>query len=151
MYADRITDSMEQAIDETNRRRAKQVAYNEANGVDPQPLRKKIADITDMLAREDADTASCSAAAGDSRAARRRCPAVQREAGSSAELAGLPSGELADLIQQLTDQMHTAAAELQFEVAARLRDEISDLKKELRRCSRPGSDLSLTHGRDLSS
>ena len=124
MYADKITPSMEMAIDETNRRRAKQIAYNEEHGVDPQPLRKKIADITDMLAREDADTAELLGVGGDSsRAARRRCRAGGKaKAGEKAkELAGgLPSSDLADLIQQLTDQMHNAAAELQFEVAARL-------------------------------
>ena len=142
MYADKITASMEQAIDETNRRRAKQVAYNTEHGVDPQPLRKKIADITEMLAREDEDTEELLGRAGtaaSSRAARRRCPAVGPGAGGGSarastrpDLAGLPSADLADLIQELTDQMKAAAAELQFEVAARLRDEISDLKKELR-------------------
>ena len=136
MYADRITDSMEQAIDETNRRRAKQVAYNVAAGVDPQPLRKKIADITDMLAREDADT--------EAAARRRRTAAVARQgagAGSVAAATGprrprpgraCRPRDLAELVQELTDQMHAAAKELQFEVAARMRDEISDLKKELR-------------------
>ena len=127
MYADRITDSMGWAIEETNRRRAKQVAYNTANGIDPTPLRKKIGDITDMLAREDADTATLLAATGDKR--RKGAPVPL---GHTTELANLPSGELADLIEQLSEQMRAAAAELQFEVAARLRDEIGDLKKELR-------------------
>jgi excinuclease ABC subunit B len=135
MYADRITDSMAKAIDETNRRRAKQVAYNEACGVDPQPLRKKIADITDMLAREDADTMELIGGAGRQQS-RGKAPVPglsSRDAGRHArDLAGLPSSDLADLVQQLTDQMHAAAAELQFEVAARLRDEIAELKKELR-------------------
>jgi excinuclease ABC subunit B len=126
MYADKITDSMAAAIDETNRRRAKQVAYNKAHGVDPQPLRKKIGDITDLLAREDADTERLLAATGDGR--RRGAPVPLGER----NLKDLPSGELRSLIEQLTDQMHAAAAELQFEVAARLRDEIRDLKKELR-------------------
>jgi len=126
MYADSITDSMAAAIDETNRRRAKQVAYNQANGIDPTPLRKKIGDITDLLAREDADTTALLAATGD---ARRRGAAVPL---GERSLKDLPSGELASLIEQLTAQMHAAAAELQFEVAARLRDEIGDLKKELR-------------------
>ncbi|MFC5678883.1 excinuclease ABC subunit UvrB [Aeromicrobium endophyticum] len=128
MYADRITDSMAYAIDETNRRRAKQVAYNTANGIDPTPLRRKIGDITDMLAREDADTASLLAATGDKRRKGAPVPLGQH----TADLANLPSGELADLIEQLSEQMRAAAAELQFEVAARLRDEIGDLKKELR-------------------
>jgi excinuclease ABC subunit B len=120
MYADRITPSMESAIDETNRRRAKQVAYNVANGVDPQPLRKKIADITEMLAR------------GDPRKKKAPVPGLSKMRETSPDLAGLPSSDLAELVQQLTEQMHAAAAELQFEVAARLRDEISELKKELR-------------------
>jgi excinuclease ABC subunit B len=128
MYADRITDSMAYAIDETNRRREKQVAYNTANGIDPTPLRRKIGDITDMLAREDADTASLLAATGDKR--RKGAPVPLGK--HTADLANLPSGELAALIEQLSEQMRAAAAELQFEVAARLRDEIGDLKKELR-------------------
>jgi excinuclease ABC subunit B len=114
MYADKITASMAKAIDETNRRRAKQVAYNKKMGVDPQPLRKKIADITDMLAREEEDTAILIS---------REKPQAKRHT---------PSGDLVVLIQELTDQMRAAAGELQFELAARLRDEISDLKRELR-------------------
>ncbi len=159
MYADRITDSMAKAIDETNRRRAKQVAYNQACGVDPRPLRKKIADITDMLAREDADTAELIGGGGRQQS-RGKAPVPglsSRDAGRHArDLAGLPSSDLADLVQQLTDQMHAAAAELQFEVAARLRDEIAELKKELRQMVSAGvrayprggdrwrTDLSLT-------
>lgn len=133
MYADSITDSMAAAIDETNRRREKQVAYNRAHGIDPQPLRKKIADITDMLAREDADTDDL-LASRQGRRGRSPMPAFAvKDVGAHArELAGLPAGDLADLVQQLTDQMHAAAAELQFELAARLRDEIAELKKELR-------------------
>jgi excinuclease ABC subunit B len=142
MYADQITDSMAKAIDETNRRRAKQVAYNEACGVDPQPLRKRIADITDMLAREDADTAELIGGGGRQQS-RGKAPVPglsSRDVGRHArDLAGLPSSDLADLVQQLTDQMHAAAAELQFEVAARLRDEISDLKKELRQMVSAGA------------
>jgi excinuclease ABC subunit B len=128
MYADSITDSMAAAIDETNRRREKQVAYNQERGIDPQPLRKKIGDITDLLAREDADTDALLAATGDAR----RRGAVVPLGGGDRNLKEQPSGELASLIEQLTGQMHAAAAELQFEVAARLRDEIGDLKKELR-------------------
>jgi excinuclease ABC subunit B len=142
MYADRITDSMERAIDETNRRRAKQVAYNVAHGVDPQPLRKRIADITDMLAREDADTAELLGGGGRQQS-RGKAPTPgfsSRDSGGFArDLAGMPSRELADLVQQLTDQMHASAAELQFEVAARLRDEISELKKELRQMVEAGA------------
>lgn len=139
MYADRITPSMESAIDETNRRRAKQVAYNTAHGIDPQPLRKKIADITDMLAREDESTQELLETWQhmDPKHRKAPVPALSRMAGGEAgqhskDLAGLPSAELAQLIQELTDQMKGAAAELHFELAARLRDEIGDLKKELR-------------------
>jgi len=136
MYADRITDSMAKAIDETNRRRAKQVAYNVANGVDPQPLRKRISDITEMLAREDADTEELIGGGGRQQS-RGKAPvpglSSRGAAGGHARtLGGLPAVDLADLIQQLTDQMHLAAGELQFELAARLRDEIGELKKELR-------------------
>ncbi|HEY5187267.1 MAG TPA: excinuclease ABC subunit UvrB [Actinomycetes bacterium] len=135
MYADQITPSMQHAIDETNRRRAKQVAYNTERGLDPQPLRKRISDITELLAREDADTEQL---IGSGRSqSRGRGPVRGGGRGvdvgrHSTDLAGMPRAELADLIQQLTDQMHASAAELQFEVAARLRDEIGDLKKELR-------------------
>ncbi|MEU8221979.1 excinuclease ABC subunit UvrB [Kribbella sp. NPDC048915] len=141
MYADKITPSMEQAIDETNRRRAKQIAYNTEHGVDPQPLRKRIADITDMLAREDADTAELLGSGRTQSRGKAPVPGGGKKAGEKAkELAGgLPSSDLADLIQQLTDQMHNAAAELQFEVAARYRDEISELKKELRQMTNAGA------------
>ena len=125
MYADKITPSMGAAIDETNRRRAKQVAYNLEHGIDPQPLRKKIADITDMLAREDADTERLVGRYGAPGSA----PVPIR---SDRNLGALPDTELAGLVQELTDQMHAAAKELQFELAARLRDEIADLKKTLR-------------------
>ncbi len=125
MYADRITPSMGAAIDETNRRRAKQVAYNFERGIDPQPLRKKIADITDMLAREDADTERLVGQFGASRAT--PVPGMPDR-----DLGTLPDTELAGLVRELTDQMHAAAKELQFELAARLRDEIADLKKTLR-------------------
>ena len=118
MYADKITPSMRKAIDETNRRRAIQVAFNESHGVDPQPLRKKIADITDLLAREDADTAALMQ------------ESTTRRKGS--RMAGAPETELVSLIDDLTKQMHQAAADLHFELAARLRDEVGDLKRELR-------------------
>jgi excinuclease ABC subunit B len=139
MYADKITPAMRMAIDETTRRREKQVAYNEERGLDPQPLRKKIADVTDMLAREDLDTQELLAGGyrnnrkvkGEGRGA--RVPGSPKEAATTGNrLSGAAASELAELIQELTDQMHAAAAELQFEVAARLRDEISGLKKELR-------------------
>ncbi|RXR22058.1 excinuclease ABC subunit UvrB [Oerskovia turbata] len=134
MYADKITPAMAQAIEETTRRREKQVAYNLEHGVDPTPLRKKIADVTDMLAREDIDTQEL-LAGGYRQPGKGRAPvpgAPQGGATTANRLAGVAAGELADLIQELSDQMHAAAAELQFELAARLRDEISGLKKELR-------------------
>ncbi len=145
MYADRITPSMESAIDETNRRRQIQIDYNTEHGIDPTPLRKKIADITEMLAREDENTQALLQTWADvgqkgraggvkptSGKAVAPTPSLSRLHDELPDTAGIPSTELADLIQQLTDQMRNAAAELQFEVAARLRDEISELKKELR-------------------
>ena len=129
MYADKITESMRVAIDETNRRRAKQVAYNLEHGLDPQPLRKKIADITDLISREDEDTELFMA----NQKSGSRIPTSVRE-----NLKSIPARDLGDLIDQLSEQMHTAASELQFEVAARLRDEISELKKELRQMSQAG-------------
>lgn len=135
MYADRVTPSMERAIDETNRRRAKQTAYNEANGIDPQPLRKKIADILDTLAREDADTDRLLGAGRQQSRGKAPVPGyATRQTGQHAKaIAGeMPRAQLESLIQSLTDQMHQAATDLQFEVAARLRDEIKDLKRELR-------------------
>ncbi len=136
MYADTITPAMRLALDETERRREKQIAYNTERGIDPQPLRKRIGDITDMLAREDADTAELLGGAGR-QASRGKAPVPGLGSRSAphderTRLAGAAAHELADLIQQLTDQMHAAAGELQFELAARLRDEISGLKKELR-------------------
>ncbi|MBM7787599.1 excinuclease ABC subunit UvrB [Tenggerimyces flavus] len=136
MYADSMTPSMQSAIEETNRRRAKQVAYNTERGVDPQPLRKKIADITDMLAREDEDTQKLLGGSGRQQS-RGKSPVPslgsRAEVGQHARnLVAMPSSDLADLIQDLNDQMHSAAEQLQFELAARLRDEISELKRELR-------------------
>src|SRR6478609_5989011 len=138
MYADKMTPSMEEAIDETNRRREKQIAYNREQGVDPQPLRKKIADITDMLEREDADTEALlgsgrSQSRGKGRGGAGGRGALAADVGLPAgSRADLPAGDLANLIQELTAQMHQAASDLHFELAARLRDEIGDLKKELR-------------------
>ena len=129
MYADNITASMEKAIDETNRRRAKQVAYNLERGVDPQPLRKKIADITDMIARESDDTDELIAGI---KGAKGSVPFVERGKGS------LARQELASLIGSLTEQMRGAADELQFELAGRLRDEIKELKRELRSMDEAG-------------
>ena len=144
MYADRITDSMANAIDETNRRRAIQVAYNKEHGVDPQPLRKKIADITDQLAREDADTNALLGSFDYGKGKRGITGATKPGAKKGAAqvrsdgLAAAPAEDLVGLIAQLTEQMHGAAAELQFEVAARIRDEVSELKKELRQMQAAG-------------
>ncbi|MDP2774267.1 MAG: UvrB/UvrC motif-containing protein, partial [Nocardioides sp.] len=133
----------------TNRRRAIQVAYNTEHGIDPTPLRKKIADITEMLAREDENTQELlqtwAGTAAQGRAggvkAKQPVPGLSKAASGkhARDLAGLPSSELAALIQELTDQMKGAAAELQFELAARLRDEIGDLKKELRQMMEAGA------------
>jgi excinuclease ABC subunit B len=135
MYADNITAAMAQAIDETNRRRAKQVAYNLERGIDPQPLRKKIADITDMITKEAEDTAELAAGI-------KRGKSHSISAGLEAQIASahsLPRQELMALIESLTEQMKTAASELAFEVAARLRDEIRELKKELRGMEEAGT------------
>jgi excinuclease ABC subunit B len=140
MYADKITPSMELAIEETNRRRVKQVAYNAENGVDPQPLRKKIADITEMLAREDENTEELlqtwqQMGQGKGKG-RSPVPALGHKA--QRDGTAMPSTELAELVQELTEQMKAAAAELHFELAARLRDEIADLKRELRQMMEAG-------------
>ncbi len=131
MYADVLTDSMKIAIDETNRRREKQIAYNVENGIDPTPLRKAIADITDVLAREGADTQELLS----KRDGRKRSPTpnLRREG-----LAASGANDLESIIRDLDEQMHAAAAELKFELAARLRDEVSDLKKELRQMEAAG-------------
>ncbi|MDQ0672697.1 excinuclease ABC subunit B [Pseudarthrobacter siccitolerans] len=138
MYADRITDSMAHAIDETNRRRAIQVAYNTEKGIDPQPLRKKIADITDQLAKEDADTQELLSNNRLAKGGKRKAAAKGAAQVRSDGLAAAPAEDLVGLIEQLTEQMHGAAAELQFEVAARIRDEVSELKKELRQMQAAG-------------
>jgi excinuclease ABC subunit B len=126
MYADSVTAAMAQAIDETNRRRAKQVAYNLENGIDPTPLRKKIADITDLITKEAEDSQSLTQG---SKNKANQTPAIKHQRLSGVSL---PRQELLALIESLTDQMKSAAAELQFELAARLRDELRDLKRELR-------------------
>ena len=166
MYADRITDSMRLAIDETNRRREVQEAYNKEHGIDPTPLRKRIADITDQLAREDADTADLlggmggikvgfeygagkrgyTAAMTDEQRAKAAAAGAadsqDHDGGSTpasaANLAALPAKDLEDLIAQMSAQMHQAAVDLQFELAARIRDEVAELKKELRQIKREG-------------
>jgi excinuclease ABC subunit B len=135
MYADNITRSMALAIDETNRRRAKQVAYNLERGVDPQPLRKKIADITDLISRESDDTSAL--LASEKKSGKRSSEGIS--AGLNAKgVVSLPRKDLVALIGSLTDQMRSAAGDLQFEVAAKLRDEIRILKKELRSMEEAG-------------
>ncbi|MFI5838336.1 excinuclease ABC subunit UvrB [Catenuloplanes sp. NPDC051500] len=141
MYADKITPSMRLAIDETDRRRAKQVAYNEEHGLSPQPLRKKIHDILDDIYREAEDTESAlggpivGGAGRQMSRGKAPVPETRSKGGKAAATparAGMARAELTDLIQNLNDQMLGAARELQFELAARIRDEIHELKKELR-------------------
>ncbi|MCX5408024.1 excinuclease ABC subunit UvrB [Streptomyces sp. NBC_00335] len=159
MYADSITPAMAQAIDETNRRREKQVAYNTAHGIDPQPLRKKINDIVATIAREELDTEELLGTGyrqtKDGKALKAPVPALggkaaQAASGGKAGAKGAkgakgpvvatdrPAAELASLIEQMTERMRGAAAELQFEVAARIRDEVGELKKELRQMKEAG-------------
>lgn len=130
MYADVMTDSMQLAIEETNRRRDKQLEYNRVNGIDPTPLRKRIADITEVLAREEADTAALLRG----RDGKKTSPVPMRREG----IAAAGANDLEDLIRDLNEQMLEAAGELKFELAARLRDEVSELKRELRQMEKAG-------------
>ncbi|MGY1670019.1 excinuclease ABC subunit UvrB [Geodermatophilus sp. SYSU D00710] len=137
MYADTITPSMATAIEETNRRREKQIAYNRERGIDPQPLRKKIVDILDGIYREAEDGGAELVGGSGRQQSRGKAPvpglsSKTRGKAGAIDVQGLPRAELADLISQMNEQMLAAARELQFEVAARLRDELSELKKELR-------------------
>src|SRR5690348_1016506 len=154
MYADTVTPSMQRAIEETNRRRAKQVAYNTERGIDPQPLRKKLTDILDDIYREAEDTAGqfghgpggAIIGGAGRQMSRGKAPVPETRSrgkggttkgaaaagGSTPARAGMARIELSTLIQDLNEQMLGAARELQFELAARIRDEISELKKELR-------------------
>ncbi|MHA4817363.1 excinuclease ABC subunit UvrB [Streptomyces aculeolatus] len=149
MYADKITPGMEKAIDETNRRRAKQVAYNEEHGIDPQPLRKKINDIVAQIVREEVDTeallGSGYRSAKPDLPAKAPVPELRQKtkpAGRGAEAAAAPTetpaADLAAQIEDMTARMRSAAADLQFEVAARLRDEVAEMKKELRQMKEAG-------------
>ncbi len=121
MYADKVTASMQRAIDITQQRRLRQIAYNLEHGIDPQTIRKAVGDILSLLRPDDS-----SPVPGKDRRRQRERDKVQRE------LKTLPQQELARLIQTLEEEMHEAAAELKFEYAARLRDEVNELRRELR-------------------
>ncbi|MER6959114.1 MULTISPECIES: excinuclease ABC subunit UvrB [unclassified Streptomyces] len=152
MYADKITPGMERAIEETNRRRERQVAYNTANGIDPQPLRKKINDIVAQISREEVDTeqllGSGYRAKKDGRGTKAPVPSLGDKAAKGAKSKAAkgkatvptdrPAAELAEQIEEMTERMRAAAADLQFEVAARIRDEVSEMKKELRQMREAG-------------
>jgi excinuclease ABC subunit B len=138
MYAESITPAMAQAIDETNRRRAKQVAYNLENGIDPTPLRKRIADITDLITKEAEDTDSLALDSKGSKGSKSVIPSLGFSTAGGLKHS-LPRQELLGLIESLTDQMKLAASELAFELAGRLRDEIRELKKELRGMEEAGT------------
>ncbi|MEU4995461.1 excinuclease ABC subunit UvrB [Streptomyces sp. NPDC021622] len=152
MYADKITPAMEQAIDETNRRREKQIAYNKEKGIDPQPLRKKINDIVSAIAREEVDTEELLGTdyrkAKEGKDAKAPVPALGGANGKAGKAAkgkaaakvptDRPAAELAEQIEEMTARMRAAAADLQFEIAARLRDEVSEMKKELRQMKEAG-------------
>ncbi len=126
MYADQVTDSMQRAISETNRRRGLQLEFNAANGIDPQTIRKRVTDILAML-RPEGDRGEGAPVPGADRRRRRA-----RDDKRIKELAQMPGDDLARLIQTLEEEMHEAAADLRFEYAARLRDEVKELKRELR-------------------
>ncbi|MEU7318624.1 excinuclease ABC subunit UvrB [Streptomyces sp. NPDC007083] len=146
MYADKVTPGMQRAIEETNRRREKQIAYNQEHGIDPEPLRKKIGDIVSDIAREEVDTEALLDTGyrrrdetGKGGKGKAPTPALGKGKGAgSGELTDRPAADLAQTIEDLTERMRAAAAELQFEAAARLRDEVGELKKELRQMKEAG-------------
>ena len=130
MYADEVTPSMGRAIDETNRRRKLQIEYNQANGIDPQTVRKRVTDIIQALRGEEEGVA----AGGRQRKGRAPTPGRgrARRRGGEPAVAGMPKDDLVRLIASLEEEMHEAAKDLRFEYAARLRDEVADLRRELR-------------------
>jgi excinuclease ABC subunit B len=134
MYADRVTDSMRRAIDETNRRRELQIEFNRERGIDPQPLRKKIADITDVLAREEIDTETLMDQLR--KEPKRKVASTPMRGRKDIGKAG--RDQLIETLVDLDAQMKAAAAELKFELAARIRDEIAELKRELRHLDQAG-------------
>jgi excinuclease ABC subunit B len=138
MYADRVTDAMAKAIEETDRRREKQVAYNLARGVDPQPLRKKIADITDDIMREEEDTAKLIAENKGKSSSKLKSGQSATATKGRKGIAGKAYDEILSVVIELEEQMKAAAAELQFELAARIRDEMVELKRELRQMEAAG-------------
>ncbi|MEN9749349.1 MAG: hypothetical protein RL149_427 [Actinomycetota bacterium] len=138
MYGDTITDAMAKAIDETNRRREKQVAYNKERGVDPQPLRKKIADITDDIMREEEDTAKLIAENKGKSSSKLKSGQSASVTKGRKGIAGKAYDEILSVVIELEEQMKAAAAELQFELAARIRDEMVELKRELRQMEKAG-------------
>jgi excinuclease ABC subunit B len=121
MYADKVTPSMERAIDETKRRRAMQVAYNLEHGINPQTIRKAVGDILSLLRPDEGAPVP-----GKGQRKNRERDKVDKE------IKSLPQQELARLVQTLEEEMHEAASDLRFEYAARLRDEIRELRRELR-------------------
>ncbi|MGZ6898826.1 MAG: excinuclease ABC subunit UvrB [Acidimicrobiia bacterium] len=131
MYADRVTDSMRHAISETNRRRKRQLEYNEEHGIDPKTIIKKVTDILEMVRLRDSDDTAGVGSGGGARGRGRS----RRSSALFADLAGVPPDELGRLIQSLQEEMHEAAKELRFEEAARMRDEINELKRELKAVS----------------
>jgi excinuclease ABC subunit B len=136
MYADQVTPSMQRAIDETNRRRKLQLDYNAANGIDPQTIRRRVTDIIQGLRGEE------EGAAVGARARKGRAPTPARgpagRRGGEPATSGMPRADLERLIASLEEEMHEAAKELRFEYAARLRDEVGDLRRELRGMTEAG-------------
>jgi excinuclease ABC subunit B len=130
MYADQVTPSMRRAIDETNRRRKLQIDYNAANGIDPQTIRKRVTDIIQSL--RGADEGAGGSGRGRGRRGRAPVPSGGRRRGAEPAGSGMPRADLERLIQSLEEEMHEAAKDLRFEYAARLRDEVGELRRELR-------------------